>query len=44
VEVYELFQQAETSTEHRNQLERFKNDITQNVLKTLEAVYKAYEE
>jgi transcriptional regulator with XRE-family HTH domain len=44
VEVYELFQQAETSTEHRNQLERFQNDITQNVLKTLEAVYKAYEE
>jgi transcriptional regulator with XRE-family HTH domain len=44
VEVYELFQQHETPTEHRNLLERFKNDITQNVLKSLGAVYKAYEE
>jgi hypothetical protein len=44
VEVYELFQQPETSTEHRNLFERFKKDLTQNVLKTLEAVYKAYEE
>jgi transcriptional regulator with XRE-family HTH domain len=44
VEVYELFQQSETPPEHRNQLERFKNDITQNVLKTLEAVYNAYED
>jgi transcriptional regulator with XRE-family HTH domain len=44
VEVYELFQQDETPAQHRNMLERFKIDITQNVLKTLEAVYKAYEE
>jgi transcriptional regulator with XRE-family HTH domain len=44
VEVYELFRQDETPEERRNLLERFKKDITQGVLKTLEAVYKAYEE
>ncbi|MDR3336415.1 MAG: helix-turn-helix domain-containing protein [Treponema sp.] len=44
VEVCELFQEAETPAERRNLLKRFKIDITQNVLKTLEAVYKAYEE
>ncbi|GHV72252.1 hypothetical protein AGMMS49928_28670 [Spirochaetia bacterium] len=43
VEVCELFQEAETPTENRSLLERFKKDITQNVLETLEAVYKAYE-
>jgi transcriptional regulator with XRE-family HTH domain len=44
VSVCDLFQDAETPTGNRNLLERFKLDITQNVLKTLEAVYKAYEE
>jgi transcriptional regulator with XRE-family HTH domain len=44
VEVYSLFQEDETPTENRNLLERFKKDITQNVQKALEAVYKAYEE
>ncbi|GHU15209.1 hypothetical protein FACS1894163_01120 [Spirochaetia bacterium] len=44
VEVCCLFQDAETPTENRSLLERFKKDITQNVHETLEAVYKAYEE
>jgi transcriptional regulator with XRE-family HTH domain len=44
VEVCNLFQEVETSMENRNLLERFKKDITQNVLETLDAVYRAYEE
>ncbi|GHT97866.1 hypothetical protein FACS1894142_3350 [Spirochaetia bacterium] len=44
IEVCYLFQEAETPTENRSLLERFKKDITQNVHETLEAVYKAYEE
>jgi predicted RecB family endonuclease len=38
VEVCNLFQEVETSTDNRNMLERFKKDIIQNVLETLEAV------
>jgi hypothetical protein len=44
VEVCYLFQEAETPTENRNLLGRFKKDISQNVQKALEEVYKAYEE
>jgi transcriptional regulator with XRE-family HTH domain len=44
VDVCELFRDTETPPQHRNLLERFKIDIRQNILKTLEAVYKAYEE
>jgi transcriptional regulator with XRE-family HTH domain len=44
VDVGELFQEAETPGKNGNLLERFKIDIRQSVLKTLEAVYKAYEE
>ena len=43
VEVYELFRHDHSPAEHRNLFERFKIDITKNVLETLEAVYKAYE-
>jgi transcriptional regulator with XRE-family HTH domain len=44
VDVCELFQDAETPPKHQNLLERFKTDVRQNILKALEAVYKAYEE
>jgi len=44
VEVYELFRHDHSPAEHRILFERFKIDITQNVIKTLETVYKAYEE
>jgi transcriptional regulator with XRE-family HTH domain len=44
VEAYELFRQDDFPEERRNLLERFKKDITENVVKTLEAVYSAYEE
>jgi transcriptional regulator with XRE-family HTH domain len=44
VSLCDLFQDAETPADNRNLLERFKIDITQTVLKSLEAVYKAYEE
>jgi len=44
VEVYELFRHDHSPAEHRNLFERFKIDITQNVMKTLETVYRAYEE
>ncbi len=44
VEVYELFRHDHSPTEHRSLFERFKIDITKNVLETLEAVYKAYDE
>jgi len=43
VEVYELFRHDHSPAEHRSLFERFKKDITQNVMKTLETVYKAYE-
>jgi len=43
VEVYELFRHDHSPAEHRKLFERFKIDITKNVLETLEAVYKAYE-
>jgi len=38
-----LFRHDHSPAEHRNLFERFKIDITKNVLETLEAVYKAYE-
>jgi transcriptional regulator with XRE-family HTH domain len=44
VEVYELFRHDHSPTERRSLFERFKIDITQNILKTLDAVYQAYEE
>ena len=44
VEVYELFRHDYSPAEHRILFERFKIDITQNVMKTLETVYRAYEE
>ena len=44
VEVFELFRHDHSPTEHRNLFERFKIDITKNVLETLETVYKAYDE
>ncbi|MDR1108551.1 MAG: helix-turn-helix domain-containing protein [Spirochaetaceae bacterium] len=44
VELYRLFQEIETPAEHRLLLERFKLDITQSVMKSLEAVYAAYED
>jgi len=43
VEVYELFRHDPSPAEHRVLFERFKNDITQNVMKTLETLYKMYE-
>jgi len=43
VEVYELFRHDHSPAEHRKLFERFKIDITKNVLETLETVYKAYE-
>ena len=43
VEVYELFRHDHLPAKHRNLFERFKVDITKNVLETLETVYKAYE-
>ena len=38
------YRECEESAKHHSLLERFKIDITHNVLKTLESVYKAYEE
>ena len=43
VDVYELFRHDHSPAEHRKLFERFKIDITKNVLETLETVYKAYE-
>jgi transcriptional regulator with XRE-family HTH domain len=43
VEVYELFRHDYSPAENRSLFERFKIDITQNILKTLETVYKAYD-
>jgi len=43
VEVYELFRHDFSPVKHRKLFERFKIDITKNVLETLKTVYKAYE-
>ena len=43
VEVFELFRHDHSPAQNRKLFERFKIDITKNVLETLEAVYKAYE-
>jgi transcriptional regulator with XRE-family HTH domain len=43
VEVYELFRHDHSPAEYRTLFERFKIDITKNIIKTLETVYKAYE-
>jgi transcriptional regulator with XRE-family HTH domain len=44
VEVFELYRHDHSPAERRRLFERFKTDITQNLLKTLEAVYEAYED
>ncbi|MDR0642439.1 MAG: helix-turn-helix domain-containing protein [Treponema sp.] len=44
VNVCDLFQETETPPNYRNLLDRFKIDIRQSIQKTLDAVYKAYEE
>jgi transcriptional regulator with XRE-family HTH domain len=44
VEAYELFRHDHSPAKNRKLFERFKVDITKNVLETLETVYKAYEE
>jgi len=44
VEVFELFRHDHSPAKNRKLFERFKIDITKNVLETLETVYKAYEE
>ncbi|MDR2071586.1 MAG: helix-turn-helix domain-containing protein [Treponema sp.] len=44
VEVFELYRHDHSPSERRGLFERFKIDITQNILKTLEAVYQAYED
>jgi len=43
VEVFELFHHDHSPSENRILFERFKIDITKNVLETLETVYKLYE-
>jgi transcriptional regulator with XRE-family HTH domain len=43
IEVYELFRHDHSPAKQRTLFERFKIDITKNVLETLETVYKAYE-
>jgi transcriptional regulator with XRE-family HTH domain len=40
VELYDLFQQNETTADHQNMLNRLQNDVMQ----TVEAVFKAYKE
>jgi transcriptional regulator with XRE-family HTH domain len=44
VEVYELFRHDHTPAKNRKLFDRFKKDITKNVIETLETVYKAYED
>jgi transcriptional regulator with XRE-family HTH domain len=44
VEVFELFRHDHSPAKNRKLFERFKTDITKNVMETLETVYKAYEE
>jgi len=43
VEVYELFRHDHSPAKNRSLFERFKIDITKNVMDTLQEVYKAYE-
>jgi len=43
VEVYELFRHDHSPAKNRKLFERFKIDITKNVMETLQTVYKAYE-
>ena len=43
VEVFELYRHDHSPAEYRPLFERFKIDITKNVLETLETVFKAYE-
>ena len=43
VEVYELFRHDNSPIKNRELFERFKIDITKNVMESLQAVYKAYE-
>jgi transcriptional regulator with XRE-family HTH domain len=43
VEVFELFRHDHSPAQNRTMFERFKIDITKNVLETLEAVYRVYE-
>jgi transcriptional regulator with XRE-family HTH domain len=43
VDVYELFRHDHSPAAHRGLFERFKKDITKNVMDTLKTVYKAYE-
>jgi transcriptional regulator with XRE-family HTH domain len=43
VEVFELFRYDYSPAQNRKMFERFKIDITKNVLETLKTVYKAYE-
>ena len=43
VEAFELYRHDHSPTERRDLFERFKIDITKNVLETLETVYKAYD-
>jgi len=43
VEVFELFRHDYSPIEYRSLFERFKIDITKNVMETLDSVYKAYE-
>jgi len=44
VEPFELFRHDHSPAKNRKLFERFKIDITKNVLETLETVYKAYDE
>jgi len=43
VEVFELFRHDHSPAKNRRLFERFKIDITKNVVETLRLVYKAYE-
>ena len=43
VEVYELFRHDNSPVENRELFERFKVDITKNLIETLQNVYKSYE-
>jgi transcriptional regulator with XRE-family HTH domain len=43
VEAYELFRHDHSPAAHRGLFERFKKDITKNVLDTLTSVYRAYD-
>jgi transcriptional regulator with XRE-family HTH domain len=43
VEVFELFRHDHSPAQNRKMFERFKIDITKNLMDTLQTVYKAYE-